>query len=258
MGTFKAELKKLLTIRSTYILSGFFLLLTLFLAFYLHGYVGARTLNGTATDNFFIAGSLIQVASTLSVAGALMGLLLLAHEYRYNTIVYTLTASNSRSKVLFSKIAAIFLYVFVFSLVGTVLSLVLVRLGVALSGHSLPHQDVNYLTYLAKIIFYCESFALAGLLFSTLIRNMVGAIAALFILPNTIEGLLSLLLKYNSVYLPFTALGQVVQPPSLTPSNVNEAATGYLSPAKGALVFVCYLVIGWIIGWYLFLRRDAS
>jgi hypothetical protein len=27
---------------------------------------------------------------------------------------------------------------------------------------------------------------------------------------------------------------------------------------KAALVFSIYLVIGWIIAWYLFLRRDAN
>jgi ABC-2 type transport system permease protein len=258
MQTFKAELKKLLTVRSTYILSVSFLLLTVFLAFVIHGFKDAGTLKGVSSDRLFVSGSITQVASTLSVASAIIGLLLLAHEYRYNTIVYTLVASNSRSKVLLSKIMAVLLYIFVFSLIGTLLSLLFVRLGVAASHHTLPPQDINYVAYIAKVVFYCESFALVGLLFAAIIRNQVGAIAALFVLPNTIEGLLSLLLKHSSVYMPFTALSQVVQPPSLTPSTINEAATGYLSPVHGALVFLAYLVGGWILAWYLFLKRDAS
>jgi ABC-2 type transport system permease protein len=254
MGTFKAELKKLLTVRSTYILSGFLLLLTVAVAFYVHGYMQKGVIN----DKLFLAATVTQVGSSLSVVGAILGLLLLSHEYRYNTIVYTLTFSNRRSKVLISKIAAIFLYVFVFVLVGALLSLLAIKLGVVLSGRTMPPQDINYVTYLAKIIFFCESFALAGLLFATLIRNQIGAIAALFILPNTIEGLLSLLLKHNSVYLPFTALGQVIQPTSLPPPNVNESPMGYLTPAKAALVFFIYLAIGWCVAWYLFLKRDAN
>jgi ABC-type transport system involved in multi-copper enzyme maturation permease subunit len=112
MPTIKSEFKKILTIRSTYIVSLGFLLLAAFVDFYIHGYKDASTLGKGATDNLFVAGSVTQIATTLSVAGAIIGLLLLAHEYRYNTIVYTLTASNSRSKVIFSKIAAVLIYVF--------------------------------------------------------------------------------------------------------------------------------------------------
>jgi ABC-2 type transport system permease protein len=259
MQTFKAEFKKIITIRSTYIITAAFLLLTASVAFWIHGYKDASTVaTGGSQNSLFIASSITQIATTLSVAGAIIGLLLVAHEYRYNTIVYTLTASNSRTRVLFSKIAAIFVLVFIFSLLSAAISLGLVYVGVALSGHTMAHQDINFVTFFAKVVFTCEAFALTGLLFAFLIRNQVGAIAALFVLPNTVEGLLSLLLKHNSVYLPFTALGQVAQPPSLTPPNVKEAATGYLSPTKGALVFLVYLVVAYLVAWCLFVKRDAN
>ena len=148
-------------------------------------------------------------------------------------------------------------YVFVFSLIVTAIALGLMLAGVAAAGHSLPHQDINYVVYLAKSVFLCEGYALGALLFIALIRNQVGALAVLFILPNTVEGLLSLLLKHNSVYMPFTALQQVVQSPVLADAPKRLADTGYLSPAKGALVFLAYLTGSWIVTWYLFLRRDA-
>jgi ABC-2 type transport system permease protein len=254
MDTLNAELKKLLTVRSTYILIGFFLLLTWGLSFYVHGF----SEKGIILDLHFLDSTVTSVASTLSVAGALLGLLLMTHEYRHNTIMYTLTASNSRTRVLLSKIAAVFITVLVYSLVGALIALLCTRLGVAVAGHTLPAQDFNLVTYLAKIVFFCEGFAMAGLLFAALIRNQVGSLAALFVLPNTIEGLLSLILKHNSVYLPFTALGQVPVPPSMAGANIEHSSMGYLTPAKGALVFTCYIVIGWIIAWYLFQKRDAN
>jgi ABC-2 type transport system permease protein len=258
MPSIKSEFKKLLTVRSTYIISAGFLLLTAIVDLYIHGYKDATVLGKGGSDNLFVAGSVTQIANTLSVAGAIIGLLLLAHEYRYNTIMYTLTASNSRAKVLFSKVAAILIYVFIYSLLAGIISTAMIYAGVALSGHSLPHQDINYLTYLAKIVFTCEAFALVGLLFAALIRNQVGAIAALFVLPNTVEGLLTLLLKHNSVYLPFIALSQVSQAPSQTAHGTSGAGLGSLSPTKGALVFMIYLVVGYLIAWYLFLKRDAN
>jgi ABC-type transport system involved in multi-copper enzyme maturation permease subunit len=237
-----------------------------FLSFYVDGFKNAPTEVLSPVDHakasLFMAGRIVQVANIISVVGGLMGLLLLTHEYRYNTIVYTLTASNSRSKVLAAKIISIFTYVFVFSLLASALAIGLVFAGTSVAGHPLIHQDINYVTFLAKTVFVAEGFALGGLLFAALIRNQVGALAALFIVPNPIEGILSLLLKHNSVYLPFTALQQVVQAPVIINPQAGHPppvpTTGYLSAPKGALVFLAYLVGGWIITWYLFLRRDAN
>lgn len=265
--TLKAEFKKLLSVRSTYIISLLFLLLSCFVAFYVHGFkdTGVPNLSGhspvdVAGAKLFLASSIDQIANVVSVAGALIGLLLLAHEYRYNTIVYTLTAANSRSKVLAAKIIAILGYVLVYSLLASIISLLMMWFGALAGGHHLPPQDINYLTFFAKCVFYSEAFALAGLLLVALIRNQIGAIAALFIIPGTVEGLLALLLKRNAVYLPFTALSQVVQTPVIPSAKEAhpDPNVGVLTPGKGALVFLAYLVVGWIIAWVLFLRRDAS
>jgi ABC-type transport system involved in multi-copper enzyme maturation permease subunit len=112
------------------------------------------------------------------------------------------------------------------------------------------------------MVFFCESFAMAGLLFIALIRNQVGAIAALLILPNTVEGLLSLLLKQNSVYMPFMALQQVIQPPIIhgfkVGGEMRDNTLGTLTAWHGAFVYLGYLAVGYIVAWYLFLKRDAT
>lgn len=269
IATLKAEFRKLLSVRSTYVIALIFLLLCAFFSFYVHGYkdsiAQSRTLSGASPmdhtlASLFVASSITQIASVLSVAGALIALLLLAHEYRYSTIIYTLTASRSRSKVLAAKIIAVLCLVLVYTVVGAAISLGLVWAGAAVAGHGLPPQNINLLTFFAKCVFYTEAYALAGLLFIALIRNQIGAIAALLILPNTVEGLLTLLFKHNAVYLPFTALSQVVQGPvvkHVVAAHPDPNAL-VLSPSKGALVFLCYLVGGWIIAWILFLKRDAS
>lgn len=264
MSTLKAELRKLLTVRSTYVISLVFLLLGAFFTFYIHGFKDASVVSGSSAAPgaaLFAAGSITQVANILSLACALVALLLLSHEYRYNTITYTLTTSNNRSKVLASKIIAVLVYGLVYSVVATAILLPLVWAGATAAGHPLPLQDINLLTFFVKVVFFCEAFALAGLLFITLIRNQIGAIVVLLISPNTIEGLLSLVLKGNSVYLPFTALQQVVQPPVLVGAigrHIDTAATGTLTAPKGALVFLCYLIVAWVIAWILFIKRDAN
>jgi ABC-type transport system involved in multi-copper enzyme maturation permease subunit len=258
LSTLRAEFKKLFTVRSTYAISLVALLLTGFLSFYVQGYKTVFS-GSSIKDSLFMAGTITQHANTISIFGALIALFLLAHEFRYNTIIYTLTASNSRSKVLASKIIAVISFIFCYTALLTAINIGLTLAGIAVAGHHLPHQDINYLIYFIKVIFVCEGYALAALLFAALIRNMIAAVAVLFIGPNTVEGLLSLILKHNSVYMPFTALQQVTQAPTIVRSTERRLAdSGYLSASKGALVFLAYLVGAWIVTWYLFLKRDAT
>lgn len=260
----RAEFKKLFTIRSTY---GWVLLALVIVgiySFYGEGFKDSAAViaqlqqKHAGGSQLFIAGTISVMSHFISLLGGIIALMLITHEYRYNTITYTLTAINSRSKVILAKIVATFGFILVYSILLGLYGLGMIYLGLAFSHNALPHQDINYLTFIGKIVFHAEGYALAALLFGTLIRNMVGSFAALLIIPSAVEGLLSSILRHDSVYMPFMALDQVIQGPSLTGPHVNEAPTGYLSAPKGALVFICYLVVAWAIAWYLFVRRDAN
>lgn len=257
----KSEFKKLFSVRSTY---GWMLAALVFLligAFYADGYKNSANIaSGIDKGTLFIAATLAHLPNIIALFGGLIAILLITHEYRHNTIIYTLTASNSRTKVLLSKILTIFSFTFIYSVLYTAIAVGLIYAGAALAHHNIPHQDINYLTFFSKTLFMVEGYALASLLFGTIIRNQVGAIAALLILPGTLESLLSLVLKSKSVYLPFTALAQVTQPPVIPGTHPvrDLPSTGSLTPIKGAIVFLIYLVIGWLVGWYLFMRRDAN
>lgn len=246
----RAELKKVITVRSTYAIILFFLVLLGVIAFYGHGY------KEDSNSPLFLAGTITSTAIIGSFAGALISLLLVAHEYRYNTITYTLTSSNSRSKVLFAKILVIVGLVLIYSVVATAMALSLTRLGAAMAHHSMPSQDINYLAYFAKAAFYAEGFALTGLLIPTLVRNMQASVAVLFIVPNNLEALLGLIIKQPEKWLPYTALAQVIEPPvKLGP---HGGSPNLVTPVHGAAVFLVYMLIFWLIAWYLFVRRDAA
>jgi len=263
MPTLKAEFKKLLTIRSTY----FWILIALIIvgiySFYGEGFkdiVGFLQHPSKEQLPLFIAGTITQMATFIGLFGGIIALLHITHEYRYNTITYTLTIGNSRTKVLAAKFLSIFGFTLIYSVLMALIGIGLIFAGLHFSHHVLPHQDINYSTYFGKVVFFAEAYALVGLLFGVLIRNMAGSFAALFIIPGPVEALLSLVLRTNSVYLPFMALSQVVQPPFIGnghPAHPDNNS-GYLSAPKGALVFGAYLILGWVIAWYLFLRRDAT
>ncbi len=244
--TLKSEFKKLLTVRSTYIITTLVLFFVGFIAFYVEGWrLDAMQL---ATPNML--SSNIFGALSLSVSAAVVAILMIIHEYRYNTIMHTLTNSNSRSKVLLAKIITISCYSIVLTILIGAISAILSYWGVHAAGHSLGHQVLNYGDIIWRSLFFGWSYGMAGLLIAILLRSQAGSLVVLFIFPAIVEPLLSQLLKTNSTYLPFTSQAQVIG---------NQSVTGAsISPLRGALVFSSYLLIGWIVAWILFLRRDAN
>ncbi|HSX18130.1 MAG TPA: ABC transporter permease [Candidatus Saccharimonadales bacterium] len=249
IATLKAELRKIYNIRSTYAILLFSLVLMLIFAFWVEGIKAGE--NGRAvTDSGKLAGLLLDAITNLAFWGAIVGILSVTHEYRYNTIVYTLTASRSRSRVLLSKIIAVSLFAVFFSIFVSVFAVALMYLGLAIKGVSLSHQ-VLPLDLIWRILFVGWGYSMGGLLLASLIRQQVGSIVAFFVLPNLVEALVGLLLKDNKMYLPFTSLQQVTK-------VQNTELRHTLSHGRAALVFGVYLIVGWIVAWYLFLRRDAT
>lgn len=250
--TLKAEFRKLLTVRSTYIITLFVVLLVCFIAFYLEGW---RLTPSDLHQPTQLAGD-VTGALNITVFGAIVAILLMTHEYRYNTIMYTLTSTNNRSKVLFAKFVAASTYaLFLAALIG-VLSPVMSYLGVHAHGNTFAVPQVLHYGDLAwRSLFYGWGYGMAGLLLAILTRNQIASIVALFLIPDMAEQLLGhLLLHHNSVYMPFTALNQVVNGPA--PGGDPTSST--FSSGHAALIFCVYLVIGWIVAWILFLRRDAT
>jgi ABC-2 type transport system permease protein len=247
MSTLKAEFRKLLTVRSTYIVTILLILFVSFIAFYVEGWrLAPKDLQMPNQLSGDIFGAL-----TLSVFGAVIAILLMTHEYRYNTIMYTLTGSNSRSKVLLAKIVVISVYALFLTVLIGVLSPVMSYLGVHAHGHTFAPQTLDVWNVAWRSLFYGWSYGMIGLLLAALIRVQVGAIVALFVIPSAIEGLLSQLFKHYAVYFPFAAQAQVI-------GNQGFGGGTPLSPGRAAIVVALYLVVGWTVAWILFLKRDAN
>lgn len=248
MSNLKAELRKVFSVRSTYVILLIVLALEILFAFYVSGWrINAHDLHNPNT----LSGDVTSAVSTVSIFVALIATLLVTHEYRYNTIMYSLTLSKSRSRVLLAKILVISVFAIIFTLVVGILSPLLSELGAHAHHLKFAPQTLHYGTLLWRSLFYGWGYGMAGLLIAALIRNQIGAIVTLFIAPDTIEGVLSLLLKQHTVYLPFSALHTVI----------GQGMGNYLNaitPVHAAMVFMVYLIVGWLVAFILFVRRDAN
>jgi ABC-2 type transport system permease protein len=246
MTALKAEFKKIISVRSTYVLYGLAMAIVIFVCFYV---VGWRAQPEMLQDPFYLSQQAIGGISFVTLFAVMVGILLMTHEYRYNTINYTLTSSNNRTKVLLSKLLIISLFSVLFGTVVWGLSPLMTLLGINAHGLELVPQQFYFWDLWWRVTFFAWGFCTMGLLLAVLIRNQIGTIVFLLIVPNSIEGILSILLKGNAVYLPFTSLANVI----------GETATGKsVTSLTSAALFVGYMAIGWAAALYLFLKRDAN
>jgi len=255
----KAEFRKLFSIRSTYILIALALIYTLFYDFYIVGIKAGHNHSFISPkSSLYLITEVTRAASIAApiLFSSIIAVLLMAHEYRYNTIMYTLTLSNSRSKTLIAKIVAITGFAIIFSLFIEVLAPIFALAGLHTQHIVLVHQTFYYRELFWRVTFYGWAYAMIGLLLAILFRNVVASIVSLFLIPITIEPLLGLLLNSNQQqYLPFTALTAVLNNGLF---RVGRVGSGQLSAEHSAFIVLIYILVGLAIGWVLFLRRDAN
>lgn len=242
IAAIRAEFRKIITLRSTYYIMLFCLIMVGLFAFYGQGLARQQPVN---VPNY-LQQAVFDAVNALGLVIALISVLVTTHEYRYNLIMYTFTSSNSRSKVLIAKLIAACTVSLVLVFLFGLLSPLATALGLHLKGIEMMPQAFFFKDIFWHVAVYGLGCVLAGMLFAITIRNQIGVLLTLLLYPLMVEPLLSLALRDSASYLPFLALGSVI--------NHNDK----MSAPKGAFIFLVYLVIGWIIGWIMYLRRDAN
>lgn len=243
LTSIKSEFRKLLSVRSTYVIVLICLLLTVIFAFWAEG---IRAVPESLQSDSKLSSQITGAVGAVSLILALIGVLVITHEYRFNMIIYTLSASNSRIKSLAAKIIVLSIASVVLTLLFALVSPLLTKLGLAIKGYELVPQEFNFGQLWWRCLLYGWGYMMFGLLLGTLFRSQVGAIVTLLLAQATVEPLLGLLLKQNVMYLPFSALNNII----------SESAQ--MSSFKAAIVFMTYMIVGWIVAFVLFVKRDAN
>lgn len=242
----KAEFLKLLSVRSTYVIVVIAAALAGAVSFYAQGYsADPRALQAPN----YLASQVTGAISAVAIIGSLVGVLLLANEYRYNTILYTLTASPSRVRVLLAKFLTVSSFMIVFTFFISLLTVACTWLGVQLKGNEFGPQTFEYGELIWRTLYYGWGFGILALALTAIIRNQVGAIIALLIIPTVVESFLGLVLKDNVSYLPFSALNTILF--AATSSDTQDAG-------KHLIVSVATIFGMWVLAFTSFIKRDAN
>lgn len=297
LASLKSELRKLLTIRSTYVIVVICLLLSAFVTYISTGelidyeQIGGSVITEEQPDGTIVeyldpnnpgemrvnktvvqpdGKQLINIESMLPIVvtlGAVLLTLFMAHEFRYNTINYTLTSSPSRLRVLASKLVVGSIYMVVLSALSIAVILATTYLAVSIKGLQFSEAEFGWIYALGRYLLYAVGTGAMALAIAAIVKSLTMAVASVLILPM-IDSLVGAILMGTrdiepSKVMPFASrdrLGSVVTdalgqgaPPSFFGPEGMQATT-----LMALAVFGAYLLGVWIIASILFVKRDAN
>lgn len=300
-ASLKSEIRKLFTVRSTYVLVTLALLVIGLVAYFGTSVVtydeavcssNGELLHSTNDPEYYIEedskepacdgetvvtvitertlpkehllNGMQNAIPTITTLVTIIVVLFMAHEFRYNTISYSLTAINSRSKFLLSKLLVAIGFTVGVSLLAIGVMLSVTFIAIAIKDLKLPAQDFNWLYVVLRYLAYSLANVLIGLGIVILVRNLVAGIAAIFVLPM-INQLFAGLLMWREVeptkFLPFSALerfGRVSGDVIPEQGMVFGATEGQASVVVSGWVTLVWLLVLWIVAWWIFIKRDTN
>jgi ABC-2 type transport system permease protein len=248
----KAEVLKMLTLRSTAIMLG----VTVLAGLLVTGLVtnaalhhGAPFYNGFDPTESALTGLVVA-----GLTGGVFGALLITGEYSSGTIRMTLAATPRRPVLLAAKIGVTAVASVLFC---ELLSLVSFLLGEAiLSGGGAPSATLGSPGALRAVLLTGLCIALLALMsfgFGLIFRSTAAAIAAfvgvVFVLPLVMRGISRPDLRYTPTNILINSVMSTV--------NQGGGPLGPVSPAIGLLLMAVYASIPLVAGVSLFVRRDA-
>jgi ABC-2 type transport system permease protein len=235
-GPFLAELRKLTSVRSTWILTviGWFLAAT-----------SALAVVAGAFEPF--TGTPQQVTDALASAGGntaivlVVGLLAMTTEFRHGTVGRTLQITPSRTQVLLAKLASGVVYAVAFFagavvVVGAVVGVAALVQGVGLSLEASAFE-VTWQGLVGAVLT-----VMLGVAFGALVRAQVVAIVVALVWIFVVENLFAALLPEVGRWLPFQALNGLFIPQSA----VDQMPDGAFVPLAGwaaLVVFTAYVAV---------------
>jgi ABC-type transport system involved in multi-copper enzyme maturation permease subunit len=256
------EWVRIRTLRSTYWLGAFAVVLTAAVAFI----IAFATRNdsdalGSATVGEVLTGGGSFAIPFVPIFMAITGVFATGHEYRHGTIQPTLTTIPQRSVLLTAKIVIVAFAAILITLVSLVLNY---GIGMLFWGEapSLADQPLN--EALPGYLVYVVIYAVLGLALGQLFRGVPSALVILLVVPLVVETLIAGLslvpaldwLQPSLKFLPFSAGGQLMATEAVN-NNGDGPDFDYFDRWVSGGVFAIFVAVILIVAWTLFKKRDA-
>jgi len=238
----RAELRKLTTVRSTW------LLLALAQVVVIAGVSGLMLRRDDPASDAAQRGAIAHVG-LVALFGLLAGIVAMAGEYRHRTITDTFLARPRRSQTVLSKAVVAGMAGAVFGISASATALVADAVWLATKGSSIDLADGVLWRTAAGGIGWNIAFAVLGVGVGALITNLMGAVASALAWIALVEGVVGELLGRGARWLPF-ALGEALVG---LPNSADRPPVW-----QAGLVLAVYAVIFVAAGVAMTTRRDIT
>jgi len=263
IGAMRYEWARLRTLRSTWWLLVFAVLLNGLIAYAVARSVGpADPLDAQLATAMLTGGAGVAPLAFPAVLMGVVGIFAFGHEYRHGLIRTTLSVIPRRGVLLTAKILMTALW-------AGVVAVLALALGYAVSWFELRERWTSSLLsqgpserVLLGFVALVVLTALLGLGLAGLFRNVPAALTVLLVTPLVVEPVITGLLTLNALepvralgpYLPFSAAQRML---ALNGEPLVTGLAAPLSPLGGGLTFLAYVAAITALTGVLLRRRDA-
>lgn len=251
IGLLRAELKKLTTVRSTWILTVIGLALVALQVF-------AMVLSGAFAA---FDGSEVQIADAVGAVGGnsaivlVVALLAMTTEFRHGTVGRTLQLTPSRTRVLLAKLTAGGVYAVAFVALSLAVVFAVLLIGAASNDVSLSFGgDVVEIAWQGLVASVLTAFL--GVAFGALVRAQIVAITVSLVWIFVVESLVTFLRPGLGRWLPFQALSGLFTSESMV-AGAPEGMFLPLTPGVALATFTGYVVVFAVAAGLLLRYRDV-
>lgn len=251
-GLIAAEVRKLRTVRTTWVITLIGLALVI-LSAAVYVFVDDFTGVFEGTDAQ-IAASVDQIGSN-SVIILIVAILIVTTEFRHGTIGRTLQLTPSRTRVLVAKTVVGAIYAVGFFLAGLVIVAVVVAIGGAVRDVPIE-MGAETVTSLWQGPLGLILNAAFGVAIGALLRSQVVTITLTLVWLFVAEQLVTGLLPDVGRWMPFQALNSVFLSEEIM-AQVPEGQMMPLEPALGLVVFLGYVAVAVVAAGVLLRTRDV-
>lgn len=252
----RAEWIKLRTLRSTWVSSAVVLLLT--------AAIGAAVCLAAANPNIQGAGAAYRIVTGTTfgqIVVAVLGALVATGEYSSGQIRSTLAAVPRRSRTFWAKALVVGAWSFGLGVISIVLAWAIST--PFMHGYGVPLTDHAMLGFVWGTGLAYAAIALMSLGLGFLLRSTAGSITVvttlLFVvnLPLAIAGTFWhwALNVYETT--PSVVVTSVIDPYQAQSTWADTDPSMFLSHLQAVLVFGAWVAVPLLLGWLLFVRRDA-
>lgn len=238
MGLLTAEIRKLRTVRTTWVLTIIGLLWV--------GLMGASYVLESSFSGEFV-GTVEQVATAVDAVGnasmfvLVVALLAMTTEFRHGTIGRTLQITPGRTRVLVSKMAGGAAYAVAFFVLGLLVMALLVGIRSMVAEVSLSFGAPVW-TSIWQGSAALALTAVFGVAVGALVRSQVIAVTVTLVWVLVVENVVFGFWSHIGKWFPFTALTAVFTSDELM-GGVEQPMFEMLDPAVGLSVFIGYVVV---------------